>query len=163
MEAVSMRQQTIKTRSHKMKRFLSIIAVIAMIFLSSPAYAVKNMSWNTLEDINGTAISSYALTGDYVASTAINNSNNAGYSSFYLSITSGQVDIHWQVSYDGITWESPYTTDGSSLTAVGSIASNVTASRWIVLPYRAAPYIRFLIYKDTNANISAYYIQQNEQ
>lgn len=146
-------------KGNNMKKIFLLVGIISLLAFN--VYAAKNANWQTLNTSSGTPISSLAIDSTQFTE-AIRNSSNVGYSSLLLEV-SGQVDVTYQLSNDGSNWWTPYTTDGSTLTAAGSIASNLTASRWIILNYRVAPYIRFILSEDSASTVSAYYIQQHEQ
>lgn len=135
-----------------------IVFLIAISFCLSAEAGVR--ATQKVLTISGTAISGTAVgSGVTVTSDSLYQTGNVGYSSMLL-LVSGQVDISYQVSRDGSNWYTPYTTDGSSLTAVGGIASNVTADRWIVLPTRLAPYVRYIFAADSSSTISSNVIWQ---
>ena len=140
-----------------MKKILISLGII--LVLAGRAYAGNNINIQQLR-ISGVPISDKALTsGVMVTSDSVRIKGNTGFSALVMEC-SGDVDITFQVSTDGTTWYSPYTTDGSSLTAAYEIVTALDADRWIVLPTRLAPYVRFRFDPDATSTISATYLYQ---
>lgn len=138
-----------------------LLVLLAIIFLSTPAYAGKRATSKTLTISNVPISATVVGAGVTVTSDSLLQTGNVGFSSLILDV-SGNIAVSYQVSRNGSTWYTPYTTDGSSLTAAGTIASSVTANRWIVLPTKLAPYVRFVFASTGSSTISSTYVWQDE-
>lgn len=139
-----------------------IILVIALFLFSAQAEAGLKVTQKQLT-ISGSPVSNYAVgSGVTVTSDSIYQTGNVGYGSMLL-LVSGSVNASFQVSRDGSNWYTPYTTDGVSLTAAGSIVSTLTDDSWIVLPIRMAPYVRFVFQANSSSTISANYQWQLQE
>lgn len=138
------------------KLFLSMLVLLV---LGSTAFASRT-TYKTLR-ISGAEINSYAIpSGATITSDSVYQAGNIGYGSLLTSV-SGNVTISQQVSIDGTNWFTPYTTDGSTLTTAGTIASAVTADRWIILTAKLAPYVRFVYASSGASTITSKYVWQN--
>lgn len=95
-------------------------------------------------DMNGVTLTS---SGTAYLSAPIKARYSNGYSAFVPTFISGTalINVSFQVSLDASNWFTASTTDGTTLTAVGAIASSITASSWIVFTPRPAEWIRFSI------------------
>lgn len=145
-----------------MRKFnLVIVSLLALIILSTPAFAGKRVTSKKLL-ISGAPITDYAIgSGATVTTDSLYQSGNVGFTSL-LTKVSGSVTISYQVSNDNSNWYTPYTTDGSSLTAAGAIASAITTDRWVILTAKLAPYVRFIYASSGSSTISSTAIWQDE-
>lgn len=126
-----------------------------------PAFAGKRATSKTLT-ISSVPISSYAIgSGLTVTSDSVYQSGNVGFASMIL-LVSGTVTVSQQVSQDASNWYTPYTTDGTSLTSSGGIVSSLNANRWIILPAKLSPYVRYIFASTGASTITAKTIWQDE-
>lgn len=139
------------------KIFLITLLLIAM---SGQAFAMKKVTSQKLK-ISGVPITDTVINGVTVTSDSVYQTGNVGFSAL-LTKVSGSINISYQVSNDNSNWYTPYTTDGSTLTSAGAIATAVTADRWIILTARMAPYIRFIFVSAGSSTISSTAIWQND-
>lgn len=111
-------------------------------------------------DIKATALSN----GTTYYTDPIQTKYSKGWSVLLVLLTGGSdsVTISLEVSDDGGTFYSPYTTDGSSLTDAGGIATSLTTSSWIDISSRVrlAPWCRFKIVAGANSTMTMKYSQQ---
>lgn len=139
-----------------------LIIAIFLVLFSLQAEAGLKVTQKQLT-ISGSPISSYAIgSGLTVTSDSVYQTGNVGYGSMLL-LVSGSVDASFQVSRDGSNWYTPYTTDGITLSAAGAIATAVSADRWIILPIKMAPYVRFIFSANSSSTISANYQWQLQE
>lgn len=145
------------------RNLILLTFLIFAIFFTQHAYASKLVNVRTLRAAtNDMLISSYPIaSGATVTSDSIRQSNNEGFANIDMSI-SGSVTISVQVSPDGVNFEDPYTTDGSTLTSAAQIASAVTADRWIIYTAKMAPYIRYKFVAGSASTITARHIHQED-
>lgn len=139
-----------------MKKLLALFVLgLALIFSTMADAAVKS-TYQVMNDSDGTAMSAYTFSAAKTTE-AIQVSNNTGYMTLIVDVTSGTIDsITYEVSMDGTNWYTPYTTDGTSLTSAGSVVTdNFTADRWIVTTARLANYVRFTITPSGSTVITA--------
>lgn len=90
-----------------------------------------------------------------------------GYSAVALTSYAGTalINISYQLSLDQgdpDNWFTASTTDGTTLTAVGAIASSVTAATYIVFTPRPANWLRFSITATSTGTWSMQYVQQED-
>lgn len=142
-----------------MRFFLSLI--LAVLILIPSAFAAKHPSSQLLYT-GGAAVSNYLITnGSTLTSDGVQQIGNIGFASMILNV-SGNVSVSCEVSKDGSTWYTPYTTDGSSLTSTASIATSVTSNSWIILIAKLAPYIRYKFTANGDSTITATMVWQEE-
>jgi len=120
-----------------------------------------------LKDADGAEIKSYALTsGTSVYSEPLQTRYMIGWQALNITDVGGSddIDINYEVSLDGKTWFTPQSTNGTSLTSLGSIVVALTADAWIDLSTRMvyAPWTRFQFDPDANSTITAQYCHQEE-
>lgn len=146
-----------------MKRFLSVFLLAFLLMVGQNSYASKSAPYTTLKDSAGTIMTAYTFSTAKTTS-AIPVSDNVGFASLIVDVTSGTIDsITYQISYDGLTWYTPYTTDGTSLTSAGSVVTDdITATRWIVLTARLAPFMRFTFTPTGSTVISVKFVWQDD-
>lgn len=137
-----------------------ILPLILLVLLSSNVWA-KTAAVKTLK-IGGVNITDYVISSNAtVTSDSLSQTGNVGFMSL-LTKVSGSVTLSYQVSNDNSNWYTPYTTDGTTLTAAGTIASAVTADRWIILPARLSPWIRFIFASSGASTITSQATWQND-
>lgn len=107
---------------------------------------------------------SLASSGTAYVTQPINTRYNNGYSGLALTFYAGTalINISQQVSLDQQNWFTAATTDGTTITAVGAIASSVTATQYIVITPRPAPWTRFSITVTSTGTWSMFYIEQQD-
>lgn len=107
---------------------------------------------------------SIASSGTAYLTQPINSRYNNGYSALAVTFYTGTalMNISYQVSLDKSNWFTAATTDGTTLTAVGAIASSVTASQYIVFTPRPALWTRFSVTMTSIGTWSMYYVQQED-
>lgn len=137
------------------------LSVLFLLICAVPSFAAKRAEFKQL-NFGGAGASGYTIpSGATVTSDSIYQNGNLGFLSLATQI-SGTVAITYQVSYDNTNWWTPYTTSSGTLTAAGTIATSITANRWIVSTAVMAPYMRF-IYASTGAStITADTLWQDE-
>lgn len=137
-----------------------IILILIFLAICNPAFAMKKATSQKLK-ISNAPITDYVVSGTTVTSDSLYQTGNVGFTSLLVKV-SGTISIAYQVSNDGSVWYTPYTTDGTTLTSAGAIATGVTADRWIILTAKLAPYIRFSFTSAGSSTISATAIWQND-
>lgn len=144
-----------------MKKFLSVLALLFILLGANIAEASVNSKYLVLKDSAGTAMSAYTFS-TAKTTLAVDTSNNTGFMTLVIAVTSGTIDsITYEVSMDGSTWFTPYTTDGTTATTAGSITTaDFTADRWIIITARLANYVRFTITPSGSTVIKASLIYQ---
>lgn len=127
--------------------------------------AQRLIDWKPL-NINDANVLKLSISSSGTAYTTqpINTRYNNGYSALVLMFVTGTalMNISYQVSLDQQNWFTAATTDGTTLTAVGAIASSVTASQYLVFTPRPAPWTRFSITMTSTGTWSMYYLQQED-
>lgn len=119
-----------------------LLATIFILVLCGRVFAsIVDLNYFAPVDSSGVAITSYSL-ASATTTQAIKTRDNTGYSSLAVDITGGSMKISYELSLDGVNWYSPATTDGTTLTSVETVVSNMSTSRWIVLTARLTNYIR---------------------
>ncbi len=107
---------------------------------------------------------SLASSGTAYLTPAMNVRYSNGYAGIVVTPSGGTalINIAYQVSLDGNNWFTASTTDGTTLTAVGAIASSVTASSWIVFTPRPAAFMRFSITATSTGTWTMQYLHQED-
>lgn len=138
---------------------IAIALILPLVFCASAQAGYMINSKNLVAASNDTVISTYPVGTSTVTSKGVHQPNNEGYSNLLVVVPAGSVTVDIQVSQNGTTYYDPYTTDGSSLTDASQIVTGLTASRWITLSAKMAPYVRF-VFTGASADtvISATYI-----
>ncbi len=137
-----------------------ILVTLIFIAMSSQAFAMKKATSQKLKS-SGVTIADTVVSGTTLTSDSLYQTGNVGFTSLLVKVT-GTISIAYQVSNDNTNWYTPYTTDGTTLTTAGPIASSVSADRWIILTAKLAPYIRFTFTSAGSSTISATAIWQND-
>jgi hypothetical protein len=145
-----------------MKKLLALLVLGLALIFSTRADASVKSTYQVMNDSDGTAMSAYTFS-TAKTTEAIQVSNNTGFASLIIDVTSGTIDsITYEVSMDGTNWYTPYTTDGTTATTAGSITTaDFTADRWIVLTARLANYVRFTITPSGSTVITASFVFQS--
>ncbi len=107
-------------------------------------------------DLSATVVNNASITTD-----GVYQPGNIGFMSLVSKIT-GNVAITYQISFDNITWFTPSTTDGTTLTSVGTIVTGQTSDCWIILRAILAPWIRFVFTSTGSSTITGDAIWQDE-
>jgi hypothetical protein len=144
----------------KILKLLTILLLIGIVpaFASPKRTEVKQLTYGGV-NLNGYSIPN----NNVVTSDSVYQSGNEGFLALATQIdASGAVGITYQVSYDNINWWTPYTTSGGTLTAAGTIATTMTANRWIISTAVLAPYMRFIYTATANSHITADTLWQDE-
>lgn len=107
---------------------------------------------------------SLASSGTAYLTPAMNVRYSNGYAAFVPTFISGTalINVSYQLSLDGSNWFTASTTDGTTLTAVGAIASSITASAWIVFTPRPAPFMRFSVTATSTGTWTFQYLHQED-
>lgn len=159
-----------------MKRFsILLIAMVMVLSLSNPCFAVKKAQWKTLVDSSGTIdFDDYAISQDAsIYSESIPFSFNVG-SEAVLLLTedkaggAGDVDVSVEYCIDGCTvnanWHNAWTAsmDGT-ITQQGNLITTASNSvSFISYPVKTAPYMRYKFEPDADSQVSAKTIIQIE-
>ncbi len=95
-------------------------------------------------------------------SPPIQVSRSNGYAGLVVNFISGTalMNISYQLSLDKINWFTAATTDGTTLTTVGAIASSITASQYIVFTPRPAEWLRFSVSMTSTGTWTMQYLHQ---
>lgn len=109
-----------------------------------------------------TNIKDVVVTNSTVTTDGVFQSGNWGFMSLVNKIAGGAIAITYQLSYDGSTWFTPSTTDGTTLTAAGTIVAAATSDCWIILNARMAHYIRFIYTVTGTSTLTADALWQDE-
>lgn len=127
--------------------------------------AQRTIHWQPLNvnDVDVSALSFAASTAAYLTKS-INTRYSNGYAGLALSFITGTalINLAFQVSLDQQNWFTISTTDGTTLTAAGAIASSVTASSWIVFTPRPSPFTRFSITATSTGTWTMFYVEQQD-
>ena len=126
--------------------------VIHVEFLKS-----SNTDWNGKSMTSGT---------DYYSDPIRVNRSN-GYAALFVGLSGGadDVDIDFEVSFNGNDFYTPYDSAGNDMGNVITDGVCIYATRanwWIVLEPQPAEWIRFKFAPDANSTVTAKYIQQEE-
>lgn len=120
-------------------------------------------------NINDSNVLSLSLSSSATAyvTQPIQTRYSNGYAGLALKFISGTalINISYQLSPDQGTaqnWFTAATTDGTTLTAVGAIASSVTASQYIAFTPRPAHWMRFSITVTSTGIWTMQYLQQED-
>lgn len=144
------------------KLILTLMISVIGLTLCNPAHANSRRAIQKKLTISGVDVTATNIAnGNTVTTDGLFQTNNVGFSSMIL-LMSGDVAITYEVSKDNINWYPPYTTSGTTLTDASGIVSSVTANRWIVLPSKLAPYIRYKFTSTGASSITADTIWQDE-
>lgn len=141
-------------------RTLKLLVLFLLIGLV-PAFAAKKSEVKNLT-IGGTAVNAYVISsGATVTSDSLYQPGNLGFLSLATKV-SGNVSISYQVSYDNVTWWTPYISSSGTLTSIGTIVSSITADSWIISTAVLAPYTRFIYASTGSSTITANALWQDE-
>ena len=106
----------------------------------------------------GSPINNYVFaSGATITSDSLYQTGSLGYNSSAIAtqVSGGSVKISFQVSYDNITWFTPYTTSGGTITSITNLVTSLSANSWIYYQYQFAPYIRFIFQATGTPTITA--------
>jgi hypothetical protein len=139
----------------KYKFIISIIALFTIIF-AIQCWAGVAYEYLETDGTDWSDKSMTTATGTYY-SDAIEQTYSKGFASLLILTSAGSLAITYEVSDDGTNFYTPYDTAGNAL---NSIATALTADRWIVFSPSVANYIRFkFVLTTTNSTVSALYRQ----
>src|SRR3990167_7056403 len=96
-----------------------------------------------ISDVDNTLIDDYVINSDVTVTTeSVEQRNNNGFANLLITGI-GDLDVSIETSIDGTNWYTPYTTDGTTLTAAGTIVDSWLTDKWIILTSRMADYVKF--------------------
>lgn len=113
--------------------------------------------------VSGVNLKAYSTTNNGTVTTdGVYQSGNLGFLTLALQVTAGSLAVSYQISFDNVTWFTPYSTDGTNLTAIGNIAAAVTTNVWVVLQALLGHYVRFVFVSTGVSTFSANALWQDE-
>ena len=147
------------------KRALVVFLVVMMVASVACAEKVSIMKLR----VDRTMMDNYKfVSGTVVTTDSVYMPGNTGFANLVIAThdtlnPSGfDVDISMEVSPDKVNWFTPKTTDGTSLTEVGAVATQVEADAWIILTSRLSKYTRFVFDPDKTCTTDSVYFMHLE-
>jgi hypothetical protein len=127
---------------------------------------MKYINVRPVIDEDGVPINAYAIASAAEAySEPIPVDRNVGQSMALLMLCTGDIDISYELSVDGVNFYAPEIVDGvGGSTTGGKVIDNLTADAWLDMAdvIKPAAFLRFKFEANSNSTISSTLIFQEE-